>query len=140
MRFEYLVLADAANRGVDGKINVLGLGVRILSYPSLPAASPLAIVGAVEAAVDEAGDYALLVKLVEPDGTVEEIVKASAKVPSEVSDERVPTGIGFTIGLTRPFRLEGIHSIRASFGDQQASFAFVVRLVDAEASSTKETT
>ena len=137
MRFEYLFLADAANQAANGKMNVLGMGVRILTYAALPAASPLAIVGAVEAAVAEAGDYPLVVELVEPDGTVEEIVKATAKVPSEVTDVRLPTGMGFTIALTRPFRKEGIHYIRASFGDQQASFAFAVGLLPDAAATTR---
>ena len=135
MRFEYLFLADAANSAADGKINVLGLGVRILTYSELPASSPLVIVGAVEATVEEAGDYALRVELFEPDGTIEELVNAAAKVTTEVKDSRVPTGIGFTIALSRPFRQEGVHVIRATVANEVAQYAFVVRRREGAAST-----
>jgi hypothetical protein len=66
MRFEYLTLADAANTSAEGKLNALGIGVRVLTVPGLPAMVPVTILGAVQATVEEAGDYDVVVTLVDP--------------------------------------------------------------------------
>jgi hypothetical protein len=132
VRFEYLSLADAANSGPEGKLNVLGLGSRIINLPGLPGGTPLAIVGSVSAAVDEAGSYELVVFMVEPDGTEVQLVQGSAIVPSDVEETRVPTGSGFLIGFAGPFRLEGVHRIHARFGTVESDYEFVVRVRGAD--------
>ena len=128
MRLEFLSIADAANNAADGKLNALGLGTRIVNVTSLPAGMPLAIVGSVSASVEEAGEYDLDLLLVEPDGTEVPLVATRATVPSEVMDSRVPTGAGFVVAWLATFRIEGVHMIRARFGDVHGGYDFVVRL------------
>ena len=128
MKFEYLLLADAAKNGPDGKLNVLGLGARIVTFESFPAGSPLTVLGSVTADASEAGEYDIEVAMVQPDGTREPMVQAKATVSSEVEDARVPTGISFVLGFLRPFRIEGVHSFEARVGDVTARYDFLVRL------------
>ena len=137
MRFDFLTLADAANNGPEGKLNVLGFGVRVLTLPQLPGASPLAIVGAVTADVAEAGEYDVEVRIEEPDGRSAEVAKARTSLKAKVTDERVPTGITFILGFVRPFRIEGKYIIRASVGDVVAEYPFVVRLSPRDAGDAK---
>lgn len=127
MRFAFLQLADAASAGPEGKLNALGLGVRVLTFESLPATSPLAIIGSVEASVGEGGEYGLAVSLIEPSGLEVLLVQAKATVVDDVADTRVPTGIGFSVGLLRPFEAEGVYAIRATVGPEVAEYLFVVR-------------
>lgn len=128
MKFEYLLLADAANNGPDGKLNVLGLGTRIVTFESFPAGAPLTVLGSVAADASEAGEYDLEVSIVEPDGTRQPMVQARATVSSQVEDARVPTGISFVLGFLRPFRIEGVHSFEARVGEVTARYDFLVRL------------
>ena len=127
MRFEYLVLADAANRADNGKLNVLGMGARILTVERLPAAVPLAILAAVAASTDEAGEYPIELALEEPDGSRAVLVEMTGSVPSVTEDARVPTGMGLTVALFRPFRIEGIYRITAKIGEETATYEFLVR-------------
>ena len=136
MKFEYLSLADAANNGPDGKLNVLGLGPRVLNLAALPGGVPLAIIGGVSAGIEEAGEYGLDLRLIEPDGTDVPLVSARALVPSDVQDTRAPTGAGFVVAWFGPFRLEGLHRIHAQFGQATADYEFVVRLVRPESPLT----
>ncbi len=127
MRFSYLFLADAANRSPDGKLNALGIGARILTVREFPSQLPVVVLGAVDASVDEAGSYDLVVEITEPDGTVVPLVHARATVDSEVTDPRVPTGISFMLGLSHPFTREGIYTIVARVADCETHYEFVVR-------------
>ncbi|MFI5284595.1 MAG: DUF6941 family protein [Candidatus Dormibacterales bacterium] len=137
MRFEILSLADAANNAPDGKLNVLGLGIRIVNVPGLPAGMPLAVLGSVSAGPAEAGDYDLDVRMVEPDGTEVPLAQGRSTVPAEVVEPRVPTGVGFVVGFGGPFRIEGLHVIRARFGKLVMDYEFVVRLQRAPGSSAE---
>lgn len=128
MKFEYLLLADAANNGPDGKVNVLGLGTRIVTFDRLPGGLPLTVLGSVAADASEAAEYDVEVAIVEPDGTREVMVQSKAAVSSHVEDTRVPTGISFVLGFLRPFRIEGVHSFEARVGDVTARYDFLVRL------------
>jgi hypothetical protein len=126
VRFEFLSLADAANNGPEGKLNVLGFGARILTLPSLPAAVPLVVVGGVAAGTDEAGAFDLAVHMIEPDGTEVQLARGPASIPSVVRENRLPTGVNFLVGFRGPFRTYGLHSIRARFGGIEATYDFVV--------------
>ncbi len=128
MRFELLSLADAANNGPDGKLNVLGLGTRIVNLAGLPGGVPMVIVGSISAGLEEAGDYELDLRMVEPDGMEMPLIHSRAVVPAEVDDSRVPTGAGFVVGFIGPFRIEGVHKIRVRFGELVGDYDFVVRL------------
>jgi hypothetical protein len=130
VQFEYLTIADSASTGEDGKVNALGLGVRIASFAKLPGTSSMAILASVSADVDEAGTYEIEVAMVEPDGSRQVIVQASAEVPADVADRRVPTGITFAVAGFRTFRMEGVHSFAARVGEVTRTYDFVVRLVD----------
>lgn len=128
MQVEYLTLADAANLGEGGKINILGLGTRLLNYEKLPGISPMVVLAAVSAMTTEAGDYPIELIIVEPDGTEETIVTTVGHVNNEVEDSRVPTGIGMSVDILRPFRIEGVHSLRLTVGELKARYDFVVRV------------
>ena len=130
MRLEYLMLADADKQGAGRQAKHLGHGARIVTFDRLPASSPTVIVAAVSATVEEAGEYLVELALLEPDGTREVIVSATGVVPSadEVEDARVPSGIGLSINLYRPFRIEGVHTIELRVGDFAADWSFVVRV------------
>lgn len=141
MQIDFLTLADAANNGPDGKLNVLGLGARVLTYGSLPATSPLVVLAAASAGVEEAGEYAVAVAIVEPDGTRELLVESMGRVNAEVVDARVPTGIGVVLNLFRPFRLEGVHRFEVRFGELTQTYEFLVRLATAgQAAEEREPT
>ena len=58
MRFLVFGIAEGGNIA-DGKINVVGLGLRRLNVPSVPIAAPLTIAGMVDVMTDEAGTYDL---------------------------------------------------------------------------------
>jgi hypothetical protein len=128
VKFAYFALADASNRGPDGKVNILGLGARILTVPSLPTTVPLTLVGSVDADVAEAGDFVLRISLTEPDGSEEQVAEFAVAIPREVADPEVPTGFGFSLVLLRPVRLEGIHVVRGTVGDLVADYVYAVRV------------
>lgn len=128
MKFDFLSLADAANQTPDGKVNVLGLGARIVTFRSLPAAAPLVIIGSIAASREEAGHYTFRVFLKQPDGSQHLVVEFPGSITADVTDPRVPTGIGFTIGLSRPFTQEGVHHIISTIGDLEAEWVFAVRV------------
>lgn len=127
MQFEYLALADAANVGSDGKVNVLGMGARIISYERLPGSSPLALLALVTGLVDEAGEYPVLVELEEPDGTRERMIDAVASIAAD-ADPRVPTGISLVLNFSRPFRIGGLHTIHVRVGAVEQRYAFLVQV------------
>jgi hypothetical protein len=129
MRFELLTIADAANRGPEGKLNVLGMGARILTFAELPGSAPLVLLGSIAAMTTEAGIYPLRVTRRDPDGSEHVLVEADGVVPSEAADDRIPTGIAFTIGMSGPFTQEGVYQIVATLGDDlREEWPFVVRL------------
>jgi hypothetical protein len=127
LQFEYLVLADAANNAPDGKVNVLGLGARIVTVERLPATLPLALLGLVSGSPEEAGDYEARVTLEEPDGTKETIVEFVGKLNAD-ADPRVPTGIGMLLNIVRPFRIAGIHRFEMTVGDLTSRYDLLVRM------------
>jgi hypothetical protein len=132
MKFEYFVLADAANTAQNGKINVLGMGARIVHLERLPGAAPLAIVGGVEATTADAGDYDLRVSMIEPDDSEQVLVDARATLAADVPEPELPAGIVFTVDLRRPFRQEGVYRLVASFGTATADYSFAVRTTGAD--------
>jgi len=140
VKVEYLSLADAANQAEDGKFNILGMGARIINYERLPGFSPLAIVAAVSAMASETGEYPVEIRIEEPDGTKETIVKSRAIVNAKVDDERVPTGIALSVGMMRPFRIEGVHKVRLNVGPLEASYEFLVRVAPVPAASERPPT
>ena len=122
-------MADALNLGPDGKLNVLGLGSRVLRLAHLPATTPLVVIMMVEADASEAAEYPLIVDLVEPDGTRENLVTATGEVPTQMLDPRVPTGFGGSLDLgNRPFRIEGVYRLEATAGPAAAVYVFSVML------------
>lgn len=129
MQFEYLALADAANVGSDGKVNVLGMGARIISYERLPGSSPLALLALVTGSVDEAGEYPVVVELEEPDGTRERMIDAVGVIAAD-ADPRVPTGISLVLNFSRPFRIVGLHTIHLRVGEIEQKYEFLVQILN----------
>ncbi len=130
MQFEYLTIADAVSNGPDGKLNVLGLGVRIANVESLPADTPMTILGAVAASVDEAGTYEVEVSISAPDGSREVIAHGTAELSATLADPRVPTGLTFSIPGVRSFRIEGVHTLEARVGELTRTYELLVRVQD----------
>ena len=128
MEIEYFLVADSANGGPDGKVNALGIGVRVLSYERLPAATPLAILLHISARPGEVHEIPIQLSLTEPDGTREILVDTVAPINATVNDERVPTGINLQLGLVRPYRIEGVHRFEVQAGELRRSYDVVVRV------------
>jgi hypothetical protein len=126
MRIDLLTIADAANTTPDGKLNILGLGARVLTVDGPNHPIPLVVACGVEATVEEAGDYPLGVRLERPDGVVEDIVMSTLTIPSEVTDPRVPTGAGLTLQLARGFPVPGVYRLAVDVGSLAAEYVFAV--------------
>lgn len=133
MKIDLLTIADAANTTPDGKLNILGLGVRVLTVDGPNHVIPLIVACGVEANVAEAGDYPLTVRLERPDGVVEGVVTATLLIPGEVADPRVPTGAGLTLQMVRGFPVAGVYSLVVDVGGVAAQYVFAVTFAVAEA-------
>jgi hypothetical protein len=129
MQFEYLVIADAASNGPEGKVNALGIGVRVVNLDHLPNQASMTILGSVSASLSEAGPYDVRVAMIAPDGSRDVLAQGLAEVPSQVPDIRVPTGLAFGLPGVRTFNLEGVYTVEAQVGELIKTYEFVVRLV-----------
>jgi hypothetical protein len=128
MQIDFFLVADSANNGPEGKLNALGLGVRILNYERLPAVTPLALLLQVSAPTSEAGNVPVEIVLVEPDNTREILLSGTGQISSESVDDRIPTGFGFNLGLVRPYRIEGVHRFEATVGQLTGQYEVLVRV------------
>ncbi len=134
MRFELLMLAESASPAPRGKINVLGLGSRVITLETVPETVPLSIVGMVEVPLAEAGTYDLRVTVTDPNGQTTELIHHEVETAADVEDERLPTGLSFVIANAREYDVVGIYTLKATMGPASAEYPFVVRLPDSVAS------
>jgi hypothetical protein len=128
MKFDYLQLADAMNVSPDGKVNVLGLGIRLLVFPQLPAASRFAVLANVQADLSEVGSHDAEFRLVAPDGTEQDLFRTSIDVNPDLDPEATIVIIGLGLDVVRPFTQEGRYIIRAKVGDVSAEYRFRVKV------------
>ena len=128
MQIDYLVAAESANTGTEGTVNALGMGLRVLTYDKLPGTTTMTLILQASALSSEAGDFPVEIAIIEPDGTREVLVETQGTIPAKVVDERVPTGFGVMLGITRPYRIEGLHRFEAKVGDLSREYTFIVRL------------
>ena len=128
MRFQSLLLADAMNVGSDGKVNALGLGVRLITYPQLPGASPLSVLANIVAEPSEAGLHDAEFCLLLPDGTEEELFRTTVNVTVD-ADTPDATMVSVMLGFSmlRPFIDEGVHAVRVKVGVVSAEYKFRVQ-------------
>jgi hypothetical protein len=132
MRFAYLLLADASSAGNEGKLNLLGIGVRLLRPTELPAAAQLTIAASIEATSDdEIGPYELELSIENPDGSVDTLNTGEVSFQPDAETPDVPRSIIFVVGLLRSYAQEGTYRIRARVADATADYAFVIRVVPA---------
>lgn len=127
MRFAYLLLCDAASSGSDGKLNLLGIGVRAIRPEGLPAIGSIAVAGAVEGDVAESGPRHFELALVEPDGARTILADTDdAALPTENDVPGVPVQFVFVVNMVRPFAQAGPHTLRASYGDLTSEYIFII--------------
>jgi hypothetical protein len=107
MKFDYLQLADAMNVSADGKVNVLGLGIRHMVFPQLPAAARFAILANIVAEPSEAGSYEAEFCLVAPDGTEQDLLRTPVVVDPGNEPETTMVILGLGLDVVRPFSQEG---------------------------------
>lgn len=133
MKFRYFLLADAANAGPDGKVNMLGAGIQIVNLRTLPALQPVAIVGSIEGTIDEAGTHPLEITIEGPEGKVE-VAKGDLPFADNAvalgADPELPIAANFQIALPLLFKAEGLRRLKVRYGRIRATWAFRVRLID----------
>lgn len=127
MRFAYLILCDVASTGSDGKVNLLGVGIRRINPPELPVVASLALAFAIEGEPHEAEPRPLSITFTEPDGTsTTNVADERASLPAHSEVDGVPVSISVVLNLTRPFTLPGRYLIRVTYGDLDQEYAYVV--------------
>ena len=121
MKFTYLMLAAAANSTPNGKANVLGAGVREVNPVDFPVSIPLAIVGRVEGAPEDAGEHRLLVTIDGPDKKRNVLVDDGAVRlgAPEADANRGYAALNFQIAMVLGFERAGERVIRATYGKKQ---------------------
>jgi hypothetical protein len=127
MRISFMLFADAANSSVDGKVNMLGGGIRVVTVPALPAVISGALVASVHATLEEAGSYEVALSLVDPHGTERAVVSGRSDFDPTGGDPRVPSGIGITAPVIQPVIDAGVYLFRLRVGDLLEEYPFVVQ-------------
>ena len=128
MKFDYLQMADAMNVGPDGKVNVLGLGERLLVFPQLPMASRFAIVASLVGEPADAGTYEAEFRLETPDGVEQELFKTTIELAAPDDPDATLLVVGVGLDVVRPFTQEGRHLLRVKVGDQSAQYQFRIKV------------
>ena len=128
MRMAYLVVADAANQGPSGKLNALGLGVRVINPTRLPAVVPLTILAQAEASSDELGEHPFKVSLEAPGRKVMTLVEDRLTVSERAADEAgLPIEFRAQVGFPFVAEKAGKYIIRLEIGRLKASYPFLVK-------------
>jgi hypothetical protein len=136
MRFAYLLLTDASSAS-EGKLNLLGVGARVLKPPTLPAPAFLTLAGAVEGTDGEAGEYDLVITLTDPDGAATQLVAGRTTLPAATDHAELLPNSVFTIAFTHVYEKPGIYRLTARFGDIAETYKFLVAPTRAPAATRK---
>ena len=131
MKFSYLLFADAANVGGDGKVNALGIGIRQVQVREFPVALTGVVLGAAETDRSGFGDYLVRLTLIGPDGTRQLLQEGLLTVADRPSiDDRYPLTMSVRFSVTgviieRP----ASYKFRLQIGRASRDYAFVVEQV-----------
>lgn len=132
MKWNYALLADAANDS-GGKLNALGMGIRMIRPPRLPVAVPAVFLAAAEADSTELGPQELKITLETPDRKRQTLVDQTVQANARPADEAdLPVEIRLLLSFPLLAQSEGLHTIRAQIGKARTSYAYLVRIVESE--------
>ncbi|MEX0625557.1 MAG: hypothetical protein WD402_03335 [Chloroflexota bacterium] len=137
MRIAYLLVADSANQSNDGKLNVLGMGVRVINAPVLP--FPVALTVLVSAQLDHAERGAKHVKLslATPSGSQVLIDDTAPMESRENMIENLPLQLNFQFVLSGlAFKEAGLHHFIVEIEGERAEYPFVVQILGTEVQSS----
>lgn len=128
MKITMLTLADAGNLGPDGKLNALGLGVRVIRRQEDGSSIvPLVILALAEATDADHGSQPIRISLQEPSGKRRGLIDDSLEVtPSPPEEADLPNEVRVQVSM--PFLVNelGIHTLRMQLGKATANYRFVV--------------
>jgi hypothetical protein len=125
VRFAYFLLADAGSAH-EGKLNLLGIGVRKIQADELPANVSLTIAAEIEGSHEEAGSYPWKLTITEPDGSEATMTAKEAELPAATVSADLPVSTVMVIAFLRSYTIAGLYVLRAHFGDIEAEYRFIV--------------
>jgi hypothetical protein len=125
VRFALLTLADGSSVS-EGKLNLLGVGVRKLQPPRLPANMLITIAGMVEGTADEGGTHRLELTLIEPNGREVPLLSDNADLPTQTRDPDLPVNMVFAINLGRTYVEPWLYRLQVAYADVQTEYDFKV--------------
>lgn len=128
MRFAYLLLADAVNQSADGKLNILGAGIRTINAPALPFSISLAIIAAVELDLAERGPKKIQLAIRRPDGEEVLIDDVAEMDVTEPAEEDLPISLNLQFGIAGfELRSAGVHTIVVRVDALAHEYVFLVK-------------
>lgn len=125
MRFAYFLLADAHSVS-EGKLNLLGIGVRKVQPDVLPATVVLSIAGSIEGTLDEKEKRHLDLTLTDPEGNVTSLASTEAALAGDKTSPALPASFLFIVNFGLPYTRAGEYVLRARFGDLEEQYVFMV--------------
>jgi hypothetical protein len=136
MKLLYAFLADASNES-NGKVNALGLGLRVVNASKLPALVPLALVGCIEVRRSELGEHQFKVEWSAPKGPVRTIVDDTVNITDRPDHEaKLPVEFRFNVSFPMLIAAPGRHTLRVQFGKLRLRYAVLVRQNEADAATS----
>lgn len=140
MRLAYVLLADAANRTADGKVNALGIGIRQVQPATLPSVFTGVLMAGAEATKAEFGQHHVRLSLLAPGAKrATTIVEGTLDVADRPGiDERLPLSLDVQLRLAGLLLEQpGVYKLRIQIGTARGDYSFAV---SARAGADEKTT
>lgn len=127
MRIAYLLLADSANQSADGKLNALGLGIRVVNAAQLPVSLSMSVLASAEMPIEERGPKRIRLTLEAPAGEetlVDDVAEMAAR--DEVLPD-LPLQLNLQFALTGlEFKAAGPHRVVLEVDGARAEYPLLV--------------
>lgn len=127
MKIAYLLLADSANQSADGKLNVLGLGIRVINAGQLPVSLSVSVLASAEMPIEERGPKRIRLTLQAPGGEetlVEDVAEMEAR--DEILPD-LPLQLNLQFALTGlEFKAAGPHRVVLEVDGARAEYPVLV--------------
>lgn len=140
MKLQYLLVADAAASGAFGKMDVLGLGVRVLRPGRLPSLTPLNILVGAEADPAELGEQSIKISVQAPSAKAAVVVDDTVVVaPRPAEEEGLPIEVRLHLAFPFITTEPGVYTFRVQIGRLRATYKVLVIGSESESGSIEFT-